>query len=139
MQTAQAALFWIANLLEKREVVYRISGGLAARVYGSKRQLADIDIEVEPGGIATIFQDVSAHIKCGPNQYRDSSWDVRLLTLRYEEQEIDIFEPPVRIFNTLAQEWEVLPSRFHLHEPQEIFGRVFPIEPRESLLDYKKS
>ena len=43
---APEALKWIVNILKTNKVPFRISGGLAVKIYGSKRDLDDIDIDI---------------------------------------------------------------------------------------------
>ena len=45
MRDTKKAFLWIIGILERNTIVYKISGGFVARIYGVNRQLADIDIE----------------------------------------------------------------------------------------------
>lgn len=46
MRKTKEACIWIMNILNKNKIPYRIEGGFAAKIYGSKRTLADIDIDI---------------------------------------------------------------------------------------------
>ena len=45
MKDTAGALFWIVKILKKHKIPFHISGGFAAKLYGVKRDLADIDID----------------------------------------------------------------------------------------------
>ena len=92
MKNTKRAFLWIIDILERHKILYRISGGLAARAYGVDRELADIDIEVAEKDIFSIVEDVKPYIIFGPARSNNNSWDLQLLTLSYEGQDIDISE-----------------------------------------------
>lgn len=133
----EAAFNWIINILEYHKIKYKVCGGLAARVYGANRELADIDIEVANVDIAKIVSDVRPFIIFGPDHYKDENWDLELMTLKYKGQEIDIAETEARIFNKATKEWQICSSNPESVEIKEVFGRYVPIESKESLIDYK--
>lgn len=136
-KNTEAAFNWIIDILERNEVSYKISGGLAARAYGANRELADIDIDIAKGGLPKIVDDVSPYSVFGPAQYKDDNWDLELMTLKYEGQEIDIAEPGAKIFNHETNEWELLPFDLECIEMKEVFGRRVPVQPKDSLIAYK--
>lgn len=68
---AKKAFRWIVNILKKQKIPFQITGGLAAQVYGSKRRLNDIDIEIPENRFNDILPDVKKYIDFGPAQYID--------------------------------------------------------------------
>ena len=46
MRNAKTAFLWIIRILKKHRVPYQVTGGLAAKIYGAKRKLNDIDIDI---------------------------------------------------------------------------------------------
>ena len=94
MRNTKAAFLWIINILKKHKVPYQITGGFAAKIYGVKRELADIDIEVPEEKYDDAFdnlrKDVKPFIVFGPKRYKKEGFNVFLMTLKYKGQLIDI-------------------------------------------------
>ena len=118
-------------------IPYKISGGFAARVHGVNRELADIDIEVNDNDIALISDEVRQYIVYGPDRYKDNNWDLNLMTLQYEGQEIDIAGIEAKIFNKEKEIWEKTGSDLDDYELIEVYGKKVPIEKLDALIAYK--
>ncbi len=137
MKQAEKAFLWITDILERNSVPYRISGGFAARVYGSRRELADIDIQVLDSDITRIENEVKPHIVYGPARYEDENWNLNLMTLQYLGQEIDIASTDAKFFNQHTRMWEKWVTDFTDVTMREVFGKKVPLEPKASLIVYK--
>lgn len=137
MKNTESAFHWIIGILEQNNIAYKISGGLAARIYGSDRELADIDIEIADNDISKIVEDVRPYIIFGPARYKDSNWDLELITIKYEGQEIDIAGAEAKIFNQKTKEWEPCIDGLGRTEIKEVFGIKVPVESKDSLISYK--
>jgi hypothetical protein len=137
MKNTKAAFNWIVNIIERHGVMYKISGGFAARIYGANRELADIDIEVANINIIKIAEDTKPYIIFGPKRYKDKNWDLELMTLKFEGQEIDIAGTEAKIFNNNTKEWESYSGNLQSIEIMEVFGKKVPIESKKSLIAYK--
>jgi|ERR1035437_1016249 hypothetical protein len=83
-------LRWIVEIFNKHNVPYRIGGGFAAKMYGSARPLNDIDFGIPEKYFPVILPEISKYITYGPARYKDAKWDLELITLNYNGQEIDI-------------------------------------------------
>lgn len=137
-EKTKKAFLWVTDILEAHSVPYRVSGGLAARVHGSDRPLADIDIEIEKKDFSKIFEATKLFAIAEPAQYKDDEWDVFLMTLDYAGQLVDIADVRARIWNSETKEWEGKSGSLRDVIDKEIFGKVVPVEPLESVISYKK-
>mgnify|MGYP001563774661 CR=1 FL=1 len=137
MKNTEQAFLWIIEILERMNISYKISGGFAARTYGVRRELADIDIEVNDKNITLISDEVKQYITYGPARYMDNNWDLNLMTLQYQGQEIDIAGVEAKIFNKENGDWEKTGSGLDNYELIEVYGKKVPIEKLDILITYK--
>jgi hypothetical protein len=135
----KAALHWIVAILNRHRVPFQITGGLAAKAYGSDRDLVDIDIDIPEEAFSRIVPEVRAYLLFGPAAYRDPSWDLQLMTLLYRGQEIDLCGAhQARIFDQARKEWVNLMADFSTSEVKEVLGIPLPVVCRKDLLHYKR-
>ncbi|MDP3696632.1 MAG: hypothetical protein Q8R55_01210, partial [Candidatus Taylorbacteria bacterium] len=90
MRHTEVALKWIVDILRDLKIPFEIDGGLAAEAYGSKRELADIDINVLQEDFYKIVPQVKEYLKFGPGWYKDEHWRLYMITIKYAGQNIDI-------------------------------------------------
>ena len=84
------ALRWLIPRLEEHAPQWQITGGFAAHLYGGRRAVNDIDVDVPRAALERLLPHVREFVVFGPARYRDSTWDLHVVTLDYEGQEIDI-------------------------------------------------
>ena len=139
MRDTEKTFNWIVDILRKNDVIFQVTGGLAAKVYGSSRPLNDIDIDILDERIYDIVPYVRENIVFGPARYEDERWDVLLMTLDHKSQEIDISGGyGLRICDAKTGRWYSCPTDFSRYEEHEVFGVRVPVIPREDLIKYKK-
>ena len=138
MDKAFPALVWIMNILRRHNVPFLISGGFAAKLYGSPRELNDIDIDMPEENFNDILDDVRGYIIFGPDQYKDGKWDLYLMTLNYRGQEIDIGGAMWgKMSNKARTEWIHVPSDFSRMNIIEFRGLQLPVISQKNLIAYK--
>lgn len=138
-RNTEAAFKWIVSLLQKYSIPFQISGGFAARLYGSDRELADIDIGIPDRNFDDIHQEVKPYITHGPEHYVDNEWDLKLMTLKYEGQTIDIAgRDSIKIFDKNIGEWAPAHRDLVVSEDMEVYGIIVPVIPKVTLIAYKK-
>lgn len=128
----------MVSILRKQKIPFRISGGLAAKVYGSKRRLADIDIDIPEKYFKNLITDVKGYVKFGPAKYLDKNWSLLLMTLKYRGQEIDICGAyRAKIFDNSEKRWIRLRTNFKSSCVKNVFGVLVPVISRKDLISYK--
>ena len=132
------AFRWIIQILKKHKVPFQISGGLAAKAYGSSRPLADIDIAIPENRFNDILPDVKTHIISGPVRFEDENFNCLLMTLNYASQEIDIGGGNAQIRDAATGVWHNDPTDFSRYESREIYGLSVPVIKKEDLIKSKK-
>lgn len=133
------ALKWITGILENLKIPYQISGGLAARIYGSGRPVNDIDIDVPEDRMEEIVPRVKKYIIQDLGRHKEKKWDLKLMVLDYHGQLIDISGAEnIKIFNETSQEWELHPSKLNQARACEFMGLKLPVNNPKELLEYKR-
>lgn len=133
-----AALRWITDILHTKKIPFQITGGLAAIVYGSHRELADIDLDVPEEYFDSLVPDIQQYLLFGPEDFRDEHWDLRLMTLEYQGQLIDIGGAShAKIFDRKKGMWVNIVANVAAAETQTIFDISLPFVPKQDLLWYK--
>lgn len=130
---------WIISILRSHAIPHQLSGGLAARTYGVKRALADIDIGVPDRAIPKLHRLLERHVIDGPRRYKDAEFDLELLTLRYKGQLIDLFGTTTqRIYNNQTKKWELLRTNFAQSTIKTVYRKRVPVIPFLELVRYKQ-
>lgn len=138
-QKTTEALRWIVEILVRCKIDYQISGGLAGKIFGSQRKLNDIDIDIPDKYLNEILPEISKYVVYGPERYLDGKWDLELITLNYQGQEIDISgADTLLISNKKRTRWIPLQTDFSKCLNLTLNGvDIKVINPRD-LIEYKK-
>lgn len=137
-RNTENAFKWIVGILQKEQIPFQLSGGFAARLYGSDRPLYDIDIEIEDRNFDKLFPFVKDYIIYGPQRYTNETFDVLLMTLEYEGQEIDISGCETdKLFNHETKQWESCGTKINDVVEKEVYGLKVPVIKWQDLVTYK--
>ena len=138
-ETTLNALFWIIEILNRHKINYQISGGFAGKIFGSKRELNDIDIDISEKDFKKILPEISSYITYGPDHYLDDKWDLTLITINYKGQEIDISDSDnIKISNKDRTKWIHFPTDFSKALTMNLNGLNIKVINPNNFLQYKK-
>lgn len=139
VRKTKEAFEWIVGLLRKHKIPFQISGGFAARIYGSNRPLADIDIEIPDNKIFEIQNDVKKFIIYGPKRYKDKEFDLLLMTLKCRGQEVDICGiASQKLYIKKTGKWTKERIDLSKATRKKVYNHIIPIIPLTDLIYYKK-
>jgi len=138
MDKTEKSFKWIINIFAKNDISFILSGGLAAKLYGSPRELRDIDFDIPDEEMKKIIPDVSKYVVYGPKEYKDDVFDLQLLRLNYEGQQIDISGGTnAKIYDKEDKIWINDSTNFSRHERLRVFNKNIPVIKPEELIEYK--
>jgi len=133
------AFLWIIKILRKDKVPFQVTGGFAAEIYGSRRKLFDIDIDIPGSRIRKILPDVKDYLIFGPKEYKDKDFDVYMITLKYNGQRIDICDCyKQKIFDRKKKRWITEKIVLSHYEKKRIFDAIVPVITKKELIKYKE-
>ena len=133
------ALKWIVGILDNKKIPFQISGGFVAKLYGSNRMINDIDIDVPESEFKSIEEEVKPYIIFGPMHINDGKWDMEIMTLKYEDQEIDIGGAyDTKISNNDRTKWIPFPVDYSKIRRLKIQDVEVNIVSPEELIKYKQ-
>lgn len=133
------ALKWIVDILKKHSIQYQISGGFAAHLYSAQRPVNDIDIDFPEDKFDNIYDEIKEFITFGPAHYKDERWDLKLVTLNFHGQEIDIGGAyTTKIYDDTLNTWVSVPVDFSKAQTLNIQGMKVSVIDLHDLIEYKK-
>ncbi len=134
------AFVWICKILSNENIDFSISGGFAAKIYGSPRHLYDIDIDLgdEDFHKVATLSSISPYIIFGPTRSIGKDWNIWLLTLSYKQQYIDICgSSSAKIYSHREKKWVPYPFNLKLSLPRRLFGINIKLISKDLLVEYK--
>lgn len=135
----KAALYWILDLLEARKIPYLVTGGLAARAYGSLRPLADLDFYIPDKNMVEMEQTAKPHIVKPIHNRRSAFWDIIYMVLVYQDQTIELVSSRnIKILDTARLVWLKQNVDFSRFQWKVIKGRKVKVMELEDLIAYKR-
>ncbi len=139
MNDAAHTLTWIVELLRRLDIPFQAVGGLAARAYGAKRPLADLDFYVPTARLADIARATAPYVVRRPSHYSDPSWDLIFMKIEHEGCEVELGGANgARFFDRRAAQWCEAAIDFDLSVERCVLGVLVPVMPVEQLVTYKR-
>lgn len=134
----QIAVQWIVTLLRDRNIPFLICGGLAAKGYGSKRCLNDIDIFVPGAHFSTVVHAGREFISKAAGRRQEEGWDLTYVQFKYEGIMVEVGSAEsVKIFDADNEAWVPLDIDFSRYTNVLLMNLELPLILKDDLISYK--
>jgi hypothetical protein len=139
VRKTKEAFLWIIKILHDNKIPYRISGGFAAKIYGSPRKLRDIDIEIPDKFFKKLIPIIREYVTNGPKKFIDSKMKTYGLVMRYKGQIIEFSGTDSELlFDYKNKKWVNLSVDISKITLKNIYGKRVRVISKIDLLEYKK-
>ena len=113
-------------------------GGLAAKGYGSERDLNDIDLFVPGEHFWPVVQAGRDFVSKAAARRQEEGWDLTYVQFTYEGIKVEVGNADgLRIFDAGNQIWVPLDIDFSRYEVVFLLGLELPLMRKEDLVRYK--
>lgn len=132
------AAHWIVGLLVERNIPFLICGGLAAKGYGSERDLNDIDLFVPGEHFSSVVQAGQSFISKTPAHRPEEGWDLSYVQFKYEGIKVEVGSADgAKIFDSDSEAWVPLDIDFSRYTTVSLLGLALPLMSKDDLVKYK--
>lgn len=135
---SKEVLIWIVDILESKKIPYQIVGGLAARLHGVDRPLADIDFDIPVEFAQSLADFLSPYVSKPLKTYQEELWDIEYFQIIYKGQKIEFgCEPGAKIFDRKNNIWIDLNTDFKNSVEVLFEAKKLMVMPVNELITYK--
>lgn len=129
---------WIVGLLRDRSIPFLICGGLAAKGYGSERELNDIDLFVPGEHFSSVVQAGQEFISKAAAHRQEEGWDLTYVQFKYAGIKVEVgsADSP-HIFDAGTETWVPLDIDFARYATVHLLGLELPLMLKDDLIEYK--
>jgi hypothetical protein len=133
-------LKFLADIFQKENIEFQITGGLAAIIHGAQRPLYDIDIDIYKTDVEKVRVLLGEYIiedwTSGPED-EDDLFDLSMMTLVINDVPVDISQIEDAHIRSSEGQWVYLPENMEC-QTLEFENLILPVQTKESLISYKK-
>ena len=136
----QLAAQWIVGLLRERDILFLIGGGLAARGYGSRRKLNDIDLFVPGVHFSSVVQAGQPFVSKAAAHRQEEGWNLTYVQFKYEGVKVEVGNADgAQIFDAGNETWVPLNIDFSRYATVHLLGLELPLMLKDDLVQYKSA
>lgn len=134
----ESAAKWIVSLLRDRNIPLLICGGLAARGYGSHRDLHDIDLFVPGECFWSVVEAGQEFVSKAAAHRQEEGWDLTYVQFKYEGVKVEVGNADgAQIFDADNETWVPLNIDFSRYATVQLLGLKLPLMLKDDLVQYK--
>ncbi|WP_417520596.1 hypothetical protein [Marinobacter sp.] len=129
---------WIVGLLRDRNIPFLVCGGLAAKGYGSKRDLNDIDLFVPGEHFSSVVKAGQEFVSKAVAHRPELGWDLAYVQFKYQGIKVEVGSADgAKIFDSGSKTWVPLNIDFSRYATVHLLGLELPLMLKNDLIQYK--
>lgn len=128
----------IVQTLKENRIKFQITGGLAAIIYGAKRSLFDIDLDVRKEDIKKVKKLFKEYITKDFHRHQSEYFDIWIMTLKIDDVLVDISQGEDCSMRDKDGSWVKMDTDLSHPTIINFEGMELTVEPKEELTNYKK-
>jgi hypothetical protein len=133
-------LNWIVELLTSLAIPFQAVGGLAARAYGARRPLADLDFYVPTSRLSEVAVAARGYLTKAPGPHDDAYWSLHFAAFAYAGVRIELGGADnARFMNRRTTQWNSASVDFGRSVERSVWGVRIPVMPQGQLVTYKRA
>ncbi|MDR3547736.1 MAG: hypothetical protein P4M11_05640 [Candidatus Pacebacteria bacterium] len=139
-ETQKQVLAYLVQTLNSEDIIFQVSGGLAAIAHGATRPLYDIDLEIHKKDVEKVRALFKEYITEDWNhdlEGPDDQFDIWMMKLEIKGVPIDINQVEEVYLISSTGERTLQPDGMDT-EPKQVEGITLPVLRKEPLIAYKK-
>jgi hypothetical protein len=137
-EAKKKVLKFLVDTLNNNKIPFQVSGGLGAIMYGSTRELRDIDIEVNKRNCPAVRELFKDFIVEDFRHYADGEFELWMMTLDINGVSVDINQVEESYVFDRGGDKKLLPEDIIDTESRKVGDIEFPVQNRENLIEYKQ-
>ncbi len=137
-EAKKKVLKFLVDTLNKNKIAFQVSGGLGAIAYGSKRELRDIDIEINKKNCPVVRELFKEFIAEDYQNYKNAEFDAWWMELDIDGVEVDINQVEESYAFDKEGNKHLLPEDLIDTELKTVESITFPVQNKTNLIAYKK-
>lgn len=137
-ENQKKVLIQVSKTLKENNIPFQITGGLAALLYGAKRELFDIDIDVPKKDIQKVRELFKRNITEDIHHLINGKFDIYVMSLKIDGVVIDISQ--VEESYVIDKNGNKIGGASDLNKAKlmKIDGLEIPVEDKNELIKYKQ-
>lgn len=128
----------VVQALKENNIPYQITGGLAAIIYGGRRPLFDIDLDVKKKDIEKVRKFFKEYIIKDFHRHLSEYFDIWIMTLKINDVLVDISQGEDCSMRDKNGKWIKMDTDLSHPTWVKFEGMKLSVEPKEELTQYKK-
>ena len=133
-----AVLRELIGLLARWNVPYVATGGLAGNLHGAHWPLHDVDFDVPRGALRRLAAHHADAVRFGPAPYADAEFELELLTLRFDDVDVDLTAAETVVLRPPAGPPRPWPTDLAVADWRRVGALAVRVLPLDRLVAYKR-